>query len=129
TLYANDGMVLSLKDMVVNTAPDNYPTNSSTAVLNRFGNDIGTNVTANLHQMISGARRNGYPQLGGLAWLDVLCQTPTYMSQRNTYWGPFSMTNNNSVPSAISPIPVYSWDVSASSHEMGHNIGSHHTHW
>lgn len=129
TLYANDGMVLTLKEMVVNSVQDNYPTSSSTAVLNRFGNDIGTNVTADLHQMITGYRRNGFAPLGGLAWLDVLCATPRYMSQRSTYWGPFSMTNNNSVPSAVSPVPVYSWDVNASSHEMGHNLGSHHTHW
>src|SRR5690606_4854996 len=76
-----------------------------------------------------GYRRNGYPPLGGLAWLDVLCATPRYISQRSTYWGPYSMTNNNSVTSAVQPVPVYSWDVNASSHEMGHNLGSHHTHW
>jgi len=129
TLYANDGMILTLKEMVVNSVQDNYPTSSSTAVLNRFGSDIGTNLTADLHQMITGYRRNGYPPLGGLAWLDVLCATPRYISQRSTYWGPYSMTNNSSVTSAIQPVPVYSWDVNASSHEMGHNLGSHHTHW
>lgn len=128
TLYANDDMQLSLKHMYVNQVNDNYPTNSSTAVLNKFGNDINTNVTADLHQMISGYRNsNNFAPLGGLAWLDVLCRTPRRTS--STYVGPFSMVNNNSVPNAIRPLPAYSWDVCASSHEFGHNIGSRHTHW
>lgn len=124
TLYANDNMSLTLNEVIVNTVQDNYPNSSSPAVLNRFGNDIGTNVTSDLHQMITGARRG----LGGLAWLDVLCRTPYYTG--STYFGPFSMVDNGNVSiNNIAPIPVYSWDVSASSHELGHNLGSHHTHW
>jgi len=52
---------------------------------------------------------------GGLAWLNVLCS-----SVRNTAMsGVFGSYNN---------VPTYSWDVNVITHELGHNLGSPHTH-
>lgn len=128
TLFENDEMKIVLKNLYVNQSPDNYPSSSSSAVLNRFGNDIGVNTTADLMQMVTGHLNNqGWSSLGGLAYLDVLCLSPYYSSQRSTYIGPFSMTNNSGLD-PIPNVPIYSWDVSASTHEMGHNMGSPHTH-
>src|SRR5690606_8460773 len=113
------------------TTNDFYPTASSTEVLTAFGNEIGTNVTADLMQFVTGYTTTvdgvTYAPLGGLAWIDVLCTTPFYYQNYNTYVGPFSMINTAGSPN-IPAVPVYSWDVTCSTHEMGHNLGSPHTH-
>ncbi len=128
TLFENDEIYVSLKNLYVSIVNDNYPTSSSNAVLNKFGNDINTNVTADLMQMVIGYVNNqNWSPLGGLAWLDVLCLTPYQSVNQGTYIGPFSMVNTEG-PAAAASFPVYSWDVSASTHEFGHNLGSPHTH-
>ncbi|HTO16483.1 MAG TPA: M12 family metallo-peptidase [Edaphocola sp.] len=127
-LYQNDGIRVALKLVEISEAPDNYPTANSSQVLYRFGNDIATNTTADLMQMITGyTTSSGHPPLGGLAWLDVLCQTPLYSNPRKTYFGPFSMVNTKGLAN-FPNVPVYSWDIQCSTHEFGHNLGSPHTH-
>jgi hypothetical protein len=61
--------------------------------------------------------------MGGIAWLDVLCAS--YSPGSNA--GPYAFTNINNT-ATITAFPTYSWNVEASSHEMGHNLGSPHTH-
>ncbi|MDB9809160.1 M12 family metallo-peptidase [Flavobacteriales bacterium] len=57
---------------------------------------------------------------GGIAYLDVLC---------NNSWGyGFSASLNNTTNFNF-PNPPYTWNLMVCSHEIGHNIGSHHTHW
>lgn len=131
-LYENDGIRVALKQLNVNTSDDLYPTATSTEVLFKFGNEINTNVTADLMQFVTGhtvTTGGGFqhPPLGGLAWLNVLCSSPFYYQDHDTYVGPYSMINT--VGSAAIPlVPVYSWDISCSAHEFGHNLGSPHTH-
>lgn len=52
---------------------------------------------------------------GGVAYLDVLCSDRFNVSFSGIYY-------------ALSEVPVYSWDVNVVAHELGHNIGSPHTH-
>jgi len=57
---------------------------------------------------------------GGIAYVDVLC---------NNSWGyGFSASLNNTTNFNF-PNPPYTWNLLVCSHEIGHNIGSNHTHW
>ena len=57
---------------------------------------------------------------GGIAYLDVLCN--------NWYGYGFSSALNNDITYNF-PNPTYTWNLKVCSHELGHNVGSSHTHW
>lgn len=130
-VYENDGVRLSLKQLNVHAVNDFYPTASSHDILYEFGNEIGTDVTADLMQLVTGYTESSgggmWAPLGGVAWLDVLCETPWYYADWETYIGPYSVINTVGNP-AIPSLPVYSWDINCATHELGHNLGSPHTH-
>ncbi len=122
-LFLGEEIESVISETVVSTAPDNYNTHSNSGgILDQFGNELYVSgFDGDLAQIVTGGN-HGH---GGLAWLGVLCRNPP-TKQGNTYVGAWSMVNNraNNLPAAF---PTYSWDVSASTHEMGHNIGSPHT--
>jgi hypothetical protein len=57
---------------------------------------------------------------GGIAYVDVLCDYS---------WGYAFSSDLNSNTSFIFPNPSYTWNLFVVSHEIGHNLGSNHTHW
>lgn len=113
TLYDNEDIPVSVSDVLVYTSPDPFAgLNSTSSVLYAFADHIDTlSYDGRLAHLLS-TRTLG----GGIAFLDVLC--------------------SNSVPCAFSaslstnivPLPTYSWNVEVVTHEMGHNMGSQHTH-
>jgi hypothetical protein len=56
----------------------------------------------------------GGSNLGGVAWLDVLC-FPSYG---------YAYSN---ISASYNTVPTYSWTIEVMTHEMGHNLGSSHT--
>jgi hypothetical protein len=58
----------------------------------------------------------GYKGGGGIAYLDVICNN-------NGYGVAYS-----DIHSSYNTVPTYSWTVSVVTHEIGHNLGSPHTH-
>lgn len=129
-LFNNEGINAVVSEIVINNAPDGYTYGGSDEVLEKFGEVMQTTtLDGDIAQMVSGYRQGGWAPLGGLAWLDVLCNAPNQFPNGNggtTWAGPYSMSNNE-ILNNIPQIPMYSWDVNASIHEMGHNIGSPHT--
>jgi len=57
---------------------------------------------------------------GGIAYLDVLCDNS---------WGYGFSAGLNNTTNFNFPNPPYTWNLLVCSHEIGHNIGSNHTHW
>jgi len=114
-LYRNERVAIELKTVYVWTVNDAYDSTTSSAALNDFRskwNAKGDTFNGDL-AMLMAIDPGG---LGGIAYLDVLCT-------RNFSYA-YGDINGN-----YQTIPTYSWDVEMPTHEIGHNFGSHHTHW
>lgn len=113
TLYENEDIPVAVSDVFVYTSSDPFAGLSSTsAVLSAFRAHIDTlTYNGRLAHLLS-TRTLG----GGIAYLDVLCST--------THQVAFSANLSTN----IIPFPTYSWTVEVVTHEMGHNMGSSHTH-
>lgn len=112
TVYANDGISISLKSLYIWTTPDPYEGvgSESTDYLLKF-NEVRPVFDGDLGQLVGIDSGN----LGGLAiTIDGLCTTNNY-----SYSDVF--LNYDSVP-------TYSWTVLVVTHEIGHLLGSPHTH-
>ncbi len=113
TLYENEDIPVVVSDVFVYTSTDPFATlNTTSAVLFAFADHIDTlNYNGRLAHLLS-TRTLG----GGIAYIDVLCSTNIPCA--------FSA----SLSTTIVPFPTYSWNVEVVTHEMGHNMGSPHTH-
>ncbi len=115
-MYQNEGITVELAESYVWTFMDPYRTNSSLNALNDFRerwNLLGDNFNGNLAHLLSSAQ--GYNN-GGIAFREALCIPGYGYGYSNIY----TFYDN---------IPVYSWDVEVTVHEVGHNLGSMHTQW
>ncbi len=103
-LYANEGITVNINELVVWDTQDPY--NNS---LYDFRDALGGNYNGDLaHFIHSGGG-------GGIAYVDVLC---------NSFYG----VGLSGISTSYQDIPTYSWTVEVITHEIGHNLGSPHTH-
>ena len=114
TLYSDAGVTILMSDLVIWDRRSPYKGNSSSQLLSGFQKHHGSGGTWNgdLAHLI--AYRGG----GGIAaGFNGLCNGDRRQSMC------FSGVN-----ATYSPVPVYSWTVMVFTHEMGHLLGSRHTH-
>ncbi len=109
TIFANDGVDVSLLETFVWDVPSPYNGTSSGARLNQFAT-TRTSFNGDVAHLLD------YGGYGGVAWLNVLCGGT---GSRMAYSGINNGFNN---------VPTYSWSVEVVTHEQGHNLGSSHTH-
>ncbi len=116
-LYDNEGIPMAVSEILVYDTSDPYAGAGGTGdMLNLMGSVIGNNYNGRLAHLFS-TRNVG----GGIAWVNVLCATNSGGS-----FGPYAVSGALS-PNVV-PFPIYSWNVMVVAHELGHNIGSSHTH-
>jgi hypothetical protein len=123
TIYRNEGIPIVLKYVQVNTASDVYMSITS-AMSIRFLRKFGwatQNVMYGCDVALLLSTRFG--SLGGVAWLRAMCRS--YNSSDSS--GSFGYANISGT-AAVTNFPAYSWNVMVLSHEMGHMVGSPHTH-
>lgn len=106
TLYNNDDINVALSDTFVWTTTDPYSGQPGT-ILSQF-RSTRTTFNGDVAQLV----RN--PATTSIAYLDSLCTTYKY-----SYSG---------VSQSYQNVPTYSWNIEAMTHELGHSLGSPHTH-
>lgn len=106
TLYANDNINVALHEIKIWTSDDPYDGDYSQN-LYQFASTV-TDFNGDLAHLVN------YPSTTSVAFLNSLCTDMRY-----AYSG-INMT--------YSQVPTYSWTIMAMTHEMGHALGSPHTH-
>jgi len=117
-IYENEGISIFVDQVFIWTTPDPYSSISpisSLAILNDF-----TVRRQGITQKLGHLLGTNFGFLGGIAWLDVVCN-PLYYNNRFGYSNIFNTFNND--------INIYSFSTYVVAHELGHNFGSKHTHW
>ena len=111
-LYANDGISVRTSSMMVWVTPDPFSGGDSLSQLQTFTSNVNSNqqnLNGDIAHLIE--RQN----FGGIAWLNGMC------GNNNVCYS--GLANN-----AVIAVPTYSWNVMVITHEMGHLMGSNHTH-
>ncbi|WP_083926169.1 T9SS type A sorting domain-containing protein [Neolewinella persica] len=109
TLYQNENITTQLSQVMAWTSPDPYNAVNTSTALSIF-QSTRTSFNGDLAHLIS----RGAPSGGGVAYLNALCTNRNYA---------YSYVYNS-----YANVPTYSWTVNVITHEMGHNLGSYHTH-
>lgn len=111
SIYLREGINIIIEDIRVWQEPDPYDQNSAEAALLDFRDLLGPGHPGTFAHLLSG---NSHVN-GGLAFINGLCNRDKSFAYSN-------------LDLFIDPNGDYSWDVHVVAHEIGHNLGSPHTH-
>lgn len=118
TIYQNEGIPFEISSIGIWTVADPYRNlTDSYDVLLKFGGATQDDFQGNIAHFISTRTAN----LGGIAWIRVMCS----QFNPNDSSGRFAFSN---IEIGFNPYPTFSWTVQVVTHEMGHSLGSRHTH-
>ena len=109
-LYAAIGVGITISEILVWEQQSPYVSNSSSGMLSTF-QSTRTSFNGDLAQLVS------YRASGGIAIINGLCHP--YSGAKMSF---------SSIGSSFSATPTYSWTIMVMAHEMGHQLGSQHTH-
>lgn len=113
-LYANENIKIQVSQILVWTTPDPEAGLTTTgAVLPVFRNRMLSTTYVGDYAHFLSTRNLG----GGIAYL---YNSPCASAGRSAVSAIYNTYNN---------FPTYSWTVEVVTHELGHNLGSNHTHW
>lgn len=113
TLYTNENIDIQIREVLVwNTVDPEDALTTTNAVLNSFSSRMSlSGFNGDLAHYFT------YKNLGGgVAYLDVLCS------------GGFRTGISGNMSANYNPYPNYSFSINVIAHEVGHNLGSRHTH-
>ena len=110
-IYDNENILATVSEIFVWTSNDPYSVNSTTSEYLTQYKSTRTTFNGDICHLLS-TRPIG---IGGRAYLNALCD-------------PVNRHGFSNIDATFSNFPVYSWTVFVVSHEIGHNLGSPHTH-
>ncbi len=108
-MYDNESINLVVNEMFVWNVVDPFTGPGTSNYLDQFRSYLNGNFNGDLAHLV------GYGGGGGIAYLNVLCNS-------------FNGVGYSGINSTYSNVPTYSWTVMVLTHEIGHNLGSPHTH-
>ena len=111
-LYSNEGIPISISEIVVWTSPSPYNGGSSDVQLDQF-QGFRTSFNGDVAHLVDLQSNQG----GIAAGFNGFCNPDRSQSQCYSGIDPF-----------FNDVPTYSWTVYVFTHEMGHLFGSRHTH-
>lgn len=112
-IYSREGISLKISQIKFWEKQDPYSKEGLKEVLNDFKtywNKQGNSFNGDLAHLLSFTQRGG-----GIALLNGVC------SRSNSY-------SYSSLKTSFEFLPLYSWNITVIAHELGHNLGSPHTH-
>lgn len=116
-IFEQDDIRLIVSEVFLWTVPDSYTRDNAGDALREFTDDYENDFNGDIGALIATVPNGN----GGLAWLNVLCR------EYNEAFS-FGRTSYSNTSTWLRQIPAYSWDVNVLTHEIGHNLGSPHTH-
>ncbi len=108
-LYANESINMTINQLLIWDTQDPYTGTSTSDFLNQFSGAVGDGYNGDLAHLI------GISGGGGIAQLSVVCSNRTG-------------TGYSGINTSYNDVPAYSWTIGVLAHELGHNLGSPHTH-
>ena len=114
-LYANENINLKISQLWIWNTNDPYTAADPGEYLDSFKAQLAGSNSHNPAWNGNLAHLLSFDVLGGVAYVNVMCN-------RNYGFG-FSGLSRS-----YSQLPAYSWTVEVITHELGHNLGSPHTH-
>lgn len=109
-IYAQEGVKIEISEVFIHTEGSPYNCDNSQACLRQFEGHTKV-INGDLGMLLS------YKASGGIAWVGGLC------APDDVYKHSFS-----SIAPTASTYPQYSWTLGVIAHELGHSLGSPHTH-
>ncbi|MBT7895847.1 MAG: hypothetical protein HN564_02520 [Flavobacteriales bacterium] len=120
--YGEVNVHINVVHTIIWTTADPYAliVNDAGAMLSALRNEWTANNGSISRDLVHLLTKRSNTGTGGIAYVDVLC---------NNSWGYAFSSALNSNTSFGFPNPPYTWNLFVVSHEIGHNVGSSHTHW
>lgn len=119
TMYQNEQIDMLISTIQVYTSPDPMSFyDDSYEIRQVFGAQIQNNMQGGHIAHLLSTREIG---AGGIAYIRSLCQSYNPADSSGSY-------AYSNIETTYNPYPTYSFTTLVVTHEMGHNIGSRHTH-
>jgi len=119
TIYQNENIPFQIAYIAAYTQPDPMTNAQNTYEMRQmFGAQIQNNMQGGDIAYLLSVRTD---VSGGIAYIRSLCQQYNPADSSGSY-------AVGVIETTYEPYPTYSWTVTVVTHEMGHNVGSRHTH-